>query len=358
MEQNANMRNQKIGKKISTIELIKFIESNKNEIKNIKFIDLNNSINNKEDEKILFLEKANFQEIIVINFLPYNLSNIFLNKQYLHAGCLKTIVYKDNKNYQVSFFTSIISCLKQSFLTSSSLDQKIFISHLIDRMSNESIGIKFSEFNYRNKYKWKRTYIQQEFSNNNFKPNIIKYTSDYFHINIFILDIEKDLLFFGGDEYIPFKKTIFLIKYPDNIFEPLFANNIRTFTVENELIIYLRNNKNIIKMYDLFNKTLFDETFEDLTIYKPKKNIVKIKKERPEQAYDRKILEKQKNTENAENTENIKEQKDLIKYTIKDIKSTLKVAELKIIAENLNISIKNKTRDELLRTIKEYLSNN
>lgn len=426
---NNKPQNQKVGKRISTDDLIKYIKIHKEGIKNVKYIDLNDV---PEQKNPTSLEKAYFQNIVEVNYLPKNLSEIFKlnesNKKYLHGGCLKTINFRNNKYFQISFFSSIISCLKQSFFSATISDQTIFITKLINRLMTESSGVRFTEFAYKKRYDWKKTDVQEDMGNNLFGPNIMKYVSDYFHINIFILDLDRDLLFFGGDEYVPYKRTLFLFKYPDGVFEPLFIGNSRAFTVDSDLIKEIRDNPDYVNVYNMTNKMSlgFEEMQEELIFYKPKKDKVKIKIEKPEEAYDKKKQEKikeqakkdkekkesaKKNVkvedseesqnsdekydedmnaysedsteENEEDNKKIKqlsdnndeekeekpvkatkktiknksvEKESKTKYNIKDIKSTLKVAELKEIAKELGITIGKKTKDVLIEEIKNKLT--
>jgi hypothetical protein len=297
----------KQGKRISKDDLISYIKTNKDVLKNVKYVDLNEI---QEKEKPTFLEKTQFQNLVEIDYFSPNLTQIFKlnssnNRKYLHAGCLRTINTK-TKTFQVSFFSSIISCLKPSFFSSPVSYQISFMNQFIERLKEESTGIKFNEFGYKKKYGWKVNDLKEYINDNQFGPNIYKYVSDYFHINIFILDLEKDLLFFGGDEYIPFKYNIFLLKYIDTTYEPIFVGGQRTFTAESDIVKELiRNNPDNVNVYHMANKMSlgFEESEEDLAIYKPKKDIVKSKedwikdkiekdKNKPEGIYDKKQQEK------------------------------------------------------------------
>lgn len=297
----------KQGKRISKDDLISYIKTNKDVLKNVKYVDLNEI---QEKEKPTFLEKTQFQNLVEIDYFPPNLTQIFKinssnNHKYLHAGCLRTINTK-TKTFQVSFFSSIMSCLKPSFFSSPVSYQISFMNQFIERLKEESTGIKFNEFGYKKKYGWKVNDLKEDINDNQFGPNIYKYVSDYFHINIFILDLEKDLLFFGGDEYIPFKYSIFLLKYSDMTYEPIFVGGQRTFAAESDIVKELiRNNPDNVNVYHMANKMSlgFEESEEDLAMYKPKKDIVKSRedwikdkiekdKTKPEGIYDKEQQEK------------------------------------------------------------------
>lgn len=446
-QSNQNNRIQKQGKRISTESLIKYIQTNKDTLKSINFVDLN-EVNIKTE--ITSLEKAKIQTLIEINYLPPNLSNIFnlnMGPKYLHCGCLN-IINQNGGSIIVSFYSSILSCLIQQFFISSLSDQILFTIKLINTLKKESSETSYSQFAYKKRYGWKPDDIKNDISSNIITPRVMKFVADYFHINIFILDLEKDMLFFGGDEYIPYKRTIFLIKYADQTFEPLYLGNNKVFTVDNELIKDIRNNLDCVNIFQFTDRHLLglEETEEELINYLPKQTQIKIKTERPELEYDRQITEKKrekihdkhtilktesceskydenmnaydensdystdndvpkkkikqlsedeeikqskqtkptkktkltkstKSTKPTKPTEQIKksdsigstgstgsvdlvepiEEKNVVNYKISDIKSTLKLEELKEIAKKLNLPTKG-TKSVLIESIKEKLN--
>lgn len=303
-QNNSHNKTQKQGRRISTDELIKYIKTNKEVLKTVKCIDLNDVPINVQPTS---LEKTQFQNLVEVDYLPTNLSQIFkLNsgQKYLHAGCLRTINVK-TKTLMVSFYSSILSCLIQQFFSAPLGEQINFTLKLLDRLKKDSCGTTYTELAYKRRYGWKPNDIENEINMNLVTQNVMKFVSDYFHINIFILNLEKDLLHFGGDEYIPYKRTIFLIKYPDGIFEPLFVGNTRAFTVDNEIIKEIRNDMDCVNVFNFTDKHVlgFEETEEELVLYLPKQDQIKLKVERPEEAYDKqKVAELNKKNEKIKNT--------------------------------------------------------
>jgi hypothetical protein len=296
----------KTGKRISLDDLFAFLKKNKQVFKDVGCVDLNDT---KDTTVYTSLEKLNFQDFRKVNYLPKNLANIFkLHSadfgKYIHAGTLKTINLKrqDVANLQISLYSSIMTCLKQSFLSLPVSTQVDFISKLIDRLQNESKGSKYEEFCYARKYRWKKSDISNDITHSLSGGNIIKYLSDYFHINIFVLDVDKDELYFGSDEYVPYKKSIFLLKYADETFEPFFTEQTKTFSITDKIMDRIRSKSKDVNVYILCDNMdfKFQEVEEDLDWYSQKPGFNK-----------RDFLaQKQKTRENAKNEESGNESVD------------------------------------------------
>jgi hypothetical protein len=315
--QNFQKTNAKIGKRISKNDLLVFIENNKEIVKNINYVDLNDPVDEIDTNSI---EQVNIQSIVEIRYLPDNLSLILkpnINK-YSHTGCLKTIKSSNKNIIQISLLSSIITCLHYNFSILSLQNQLTFMTKVFERLKNESAGSKFTEFRYFRKYRWNKHDIETDFNNSSCSVKVLKYLSDYFHINIFILDIEKDDIFFTGNEFIPHKNSVFLLKYSDDVYEPLFLGNLRFFSVDSYLINYIRKNPNIIKVMPLNGEDI--DSFKE-EIYNGDNNIV---------------IEK-------------------IEYKLSDVKVTLKLDELKTMAKNLGINCEKKTKSVLIDEIKKLI---
>lgn len=408
---------QKIGERIGINELLQYLKTNKDVIQNIGCIDLN-SINTLKTNTIESITKLQFQDLKKINYLPENLANIFgINldnfHKYLHAGVLQYISHSDGKKINVSLYSSILVCLKHTFLSQQQQNQELFITKLLNRLKTESIGTKFKFFEY-DKLGWNKENLKMSIINGNINPHVIKFVSDYLCINIFILDIQQDKVYFPGDEYISHRKHIFLLKYPDNTYEPCFTEQSRTFTLNDIMVKNLMQHSKKINTYILLNNfdknnnfneqnNEFHEIYEDLTKYvgksskwnknDPIKNITDktdIKKLMHHEvnsyddsinAYDDMITDTQNDVshcklldiENDTSDNNHEKKPKKInkketsqndtsskKYKISDIKTTLKIAELQTIAKNLKISTekngKAKIKKELLDDIKTKLS--
>lgn len=422
----------KTGKKINTDDLLKYIETNKETTKNVNVVDLNETVS---EQNLTSIDKASFQSIQEIKFLPPKLAQIFKinSTKYLHAGCLRSVTIRNGKhqtNLQISLLSSIITCFHASFSTMPVVNQSTFIQKLFERLRIDSSGSKFTQFGYNKKYKWHKTEIETELLKCSYDGKVLKYLSDYFHINIFVLDLERDQLYYPGDEYIPFKNTIFVLKFADGTFEPISTQNIKVFSTQNQIINEIRENPDYVSVLNLGDKMSIgiEEIEEDLKQYIPQekvrvkhekqseiaereekeKNLTKKsdefdesmnaytdsedekpqKKLKEKQANEKQVLPKQNITLVIINTEDSKseisesessesedekpakiqktkkiEAKTEIKAEIKvepkikssDVKSSMKIDELRKIATTLEISHVGKTKAILLAEIKENL---
>lgn len=286
--------NNNSGNRLNIDDIIDYLTKNKNVIKNIGCVDLNTKSDSDEEGEIIKLE---FQNVKKIGYLPKKLKQLFkLNSdgihKFLHSGSLqkmnvqtshKSLDKSTQKTFQelnVSFFSSIITCLDHTFLSQPVKQQQLFLTKLIERLKHVICGSYFNHFGYKD-LKWDQNEMKVEIDKCHIDKKIMKFVSDYFCINIFILDIANDKLYFcGGDEYVSYKKHIFLLKYNNDIFEPCFTEQCRTFThndvIVKDLLLYDKSNIEVYqlsenKKHDKIMK--FTEIEEDLSQF-----IGKIKK--------------------------------------------------------------------------------
>ncbi len=88
----------KPGERIGINDLLKYLKTNKEAIKNIGCVDLNNVNNSKNNAIDTEIVKLQFQDLKKMNYLPDNLASIFkINSdnfhKYLHAGVLQNLSY-------------------------------------------------------------------------------------------------------------------------------------------------------------------------------------------------------------------------------------------------------------------------
>ena len=253
-------------KRISLDDLYAFIKTNKSTFQTIGCINLNDSTHVIED-----LEKLHFQDVRKIQMFPPNISNFLqtsdITHKYLHAGTF--VLTKGSLN--LSLFSSIICCLKRSFLSQTIISQEKFLLALLTRFKKD-IESLFLLHKYDKFYNWNHIEIIADLTNGIFSGQLLHLLCDYFCINIFVLYIDDDSIFFGGGlHYIPYRKHIFLIKYDGDIFEPLFTEQTRLFTLSDELTKSTRKNIRNTKLYSVYGSgiTKPEEFEEDLFKYNP-----------------------------------------------------------------------------------------
>jgi hypothetical protein len=212
--------------------LISFIEKNLSMIDKIGNIDLN----------IYHHEEKSVNKTIKIN----GILDIFFDnsKYYQYSNNLKYLLINDI-THNVSLLSSMIYCLYSQYNDKSEVDKETFIKKLIEKLSSD-VFVKFTEFEY-SKLKWKKNDIVENINKNNIDYKVLKYLSDYFVINIFIID-NKQLYFCGGSDFIQFRKNIFINKHND-LFHPVFTEYKRTFSLSDKIIQNINNNLDKIKLY-------------------------------------------------------------------------------------------------------------
>jgi hypothetical protein len=245
--------------KFSVSELIQYINLNKSAISSVNIVDLN-SIKNLEEKE---LNKLNYRNTKQVHFLPTNLNELFdvENNKYLHSGVLQNI---PSCNNNISFYSSLLICLKPAIFSQESQYQKKIITALL-----ECLKLEVNKFSYK-KYGWNTNDLRKNVIEGVIGSNVIKYVSDYFWINIFILDIENDsLMYGGGDTFIPYKKNIFLIFHKDGSFEPFYNEKNKFFPFNDTLLQNILKNKDKVSVYKLSNSMIceLNETEEDLELY-------------------------------------------------------------------------------------------
>lgn len=276
---NTHSAQKKQGKRISMDDLYKFIKTNKMTFQNIGCINLNDSVQQTEE-----LEKLQFQDVRKIQMLPNSISEFLQvsGTKFLHAG---TFV-KTKGSVNLSLFSSVISCLRRSFLLQTIISQEKFLISFIERFKND-LNALFFLHKYDKIYSWSLTEITSDLKNGIFSGQILHILCDYFCLNIFVLDVEDDSVFFGGGmHYVPYRKSIFLLKFDNDTFEPLFTEHTRVFTLSDELIKTIRNNIRKTRLYSVYGYgvTKPEEFEEDLVKYNPpiKKSKRELQKEKEE----------------------------------------------------------------------------
>lgn len=291
----------------------------------------NDSVNIEQ----LKIQILNEDQYININDFPKNLKNIF-------DPFIKNIV-RYGVNNSSSLYSSVLFLLIENFKNLSNDEKLNAITKLRDKLiafySNESI-LEVNEFMPLN---WIKkdviTYLIQ-LKNNKI---VLKIIAEYFHLNIFILNIAEDNIYVisSNDFFDIFRRNI-IIAYHDDIFEPIMYDKLPMIDYTNELIKKLVNvDKNKLILLKIItdgeNKINFNVGLNNLS------------KCMTDNEYD-------------EIDENIfvKEIESTSKCSIK-LTTKMKLSELQEIALKFNIKIekddcnKKKTKNELYNDINKIL---
>jgi hypothetical protein len=232
------------GKRIDLNDIIKFIEKNKQFIDNpqIEILDINESYTEKR------IQEVRYNLLSDLNDLPTNLTAVFGSiNSFKRIGTVHLVTTPADIN--VSLISSILYLLSDDFIRLNESSQIEFTETFIRRIHKESRK-KFAEYGY-DKLGWDH----RDFINNvkcfNLGKDLLRYVTDFLHINIFILDIDMDSLVYVGEKtYIKNKKNIFLIKHTSGTFEPVFATDCNNFDHNTSIIKKLLNSKFLVERMD------------------------------------------------------------------------------------------------------------
>ena len=235
--------------------ITKRIKSNKQNIK----IDLN--VNNEFEQSNIIkkrvkqnLDKINVSEIVkdhgdiiyneheVIN-IPKKLDNLFDNllfdNYYLYGISI----------HSVSFINSLLYIILSDFKFKNNGEQKKFSIQLKNNLITD-LGSYFKKNKY-SKNDFKKSLMEENIENNIFECSELHYISDYYNINLVVLDYYK-FTYYTGSNYNESNNNVIIIKYndiylplihifgeyPDNLIYKCIINKLKvnnlTETVEND----------------------------------------------------------------------------------------------------------------------------
>jgi|SaaInlStandDraft_4_1057021.scaffolds.fasta_scaffold01392_7 hypothetical protein len=158
------------------------------------------------------------------------LSNLGISKEDFQIN----EVVQQNKNHNISFFASVLFCIKEDYLNLEKNDQILYIYQMRDIMIASLTQEKlFTKMKYRS-LGWRRKDITNELKTFGNDTKVIRFFSDYFNINIFIVnkDTNKIYAVYKEELFNPFKCTIFVV-LEDDIYSPVILNKEKVVSFTN-----------------------------------------------------------------------------------------------------------------------------
>lgn len=244
--------------KLTFDKLLNFIENNKelilnpkNELKteldtldhNLTDDNLIFSINNVDNKNNLDISILEMGYVDKINFLPPNLNKLFYkNLNLIRTGVLTNI---PDMNNNISFITSILSCLMSNF-NMKSIDEQINYIKCIINLVYKNFNNNYAKYKL---FKWKKENVLDNLNKLNINYQISYLYAEYFHINIFIIDLKEDKLYATNNNFISFKKNIFLIKINNN-YEPIYFNDKKYLQYNSDIINTILENIENVNIFD------------------------------------------------------------------------------------------------------------
>ena len=129
----------------------------------------------------------------------------------------------DLENKNVSFYFAVLYCIKDNFEELTDEDKNRYVTLLIKKVINCAGSLLFDRFRYK-VIGWNKKTLATDINSDEITTIVIRFVADLCHINIFVIDIEKDMLFYSGSNpCIIYKKNIILVRHQDSIFEPITA---------------------------------------------------------------------------------------------------------------------------------------
>lgn len=236
-------------------EIFEITQQNVNQIEEIKF-----SLLNLDDKKTI----SDYPETLKEIFDP------FIKQMFRHGS----ITHFKDKTINMSLFDSILSCLLDAYRSLPLGEKEIYIKNMRDKLLTDlnNLGL-FKQFEYKN-LGWKLKDLKESIKLYKNNRMVIRFLSDYFNVNIFLLNILEDKIYaiYGEENYNIYKGTLFLSFYND-VFEPLTYNDTYLWAYHSEPLKKLINvdRQKIIVMDVNFGKTSDPKAFqigsEDLTKY-------------------------------------------------------------------------------------------
>jgi predicted XRE-type DNA-binding protein len=232
-------------KKLTLDYLLEFLQNNiKQEIK-------------KQESSQEELSEDEINEPEINNFINLKIDKKKLNEiidgfDFKRYGVLKTVKGKLKFYSNLSFLSSLSTVINNKFVNYDENRQTNYIKSLKLYVCNTFNKSFYDSNNYKELEKifnFDKLSVSKNLYNYELSRNEILVISDILHINIFILDMSRDQLFFTGKHFVPYKKNVFFLKKEDGFYEPLNYENNFYIDHDNDFIQYLLENNDKITLY-------------------------------------------------------------------------------------------------------------
>ena len=180
------------------------------------------------------------KENIVINVsdFPKKIKRFF-NKNFFRYGVL---TYDDDHN-NISFYSSLLTCLDSSFLTMNKDNKISYINAFRRKLKND-----FNNNKLFKKFKYSEHGISEKILLNEMSDKVsmmvIQSLIDYLSINVIIFnfDDQKRYLIHSRDAYNVYYPTL-ILGFSNDYYEPIFTNKKKSFTYDDKIIKKILKNE-------------------------------------------------------------------------------------------------------------------
>ena len=141
-----------------------------------------------KNEKTLNLDGFPTKENILVNSTDFpKRDKKFFNKNYFRYGILNYDLDHNN----ISFYSAILTCLDDNFISLNKSNKLQFIKILKDRIKNDYNTLNlYKKFKYNEKFGIGKDIIYDEI-NTNLSIPILQLITDYFDLNIIVFNFEN-----------------------------------------------------------------------------------------------------------------------------------------------------------------------
>ncbi len=176
--------------------------------------------------------------------LPTNLKSIFNTIAFFREGPVPYVNVPSDVN--ISFVSSIISLLFSSYGEMKDPNKIMFVEAFIKKIYKECKEF-FNLMDYK-KLGWLSSELFKDIKIFKLTRSTLRFIADILHINVFILDVEEDTLYYVGEEkFVRYKKNIFLLKLSEDNYEPLFTQEYNYIPHDSPIIKKLINSKFLVE---------------------------------------------------------------------------------------------------------------
>lgn len=180
------------------------------------------------------------KENIVINVsdFPKKIKRFF-NKNFFRYGVL---TYDDDHN-NISFYSSLLTCLDSSFLTMNKDNKISYINAFRRKLKND-----FNNNKLFKKFKYSEHGISEKILLNEMSDKVsmmvIQSLIDYLSINVIIFnfDDQKRYLIHSRDAYNVYYPTL-ILGFSNDYYEPIFTNKKKSFTYNDKIVKKILKNE-------------------------------------------------------------------------------------------------------------------
>merc|ERR1711871_1491099 len=203
----------------------------------INFLSPNQAVSKNGEN---FPTKENI--IVNTNDFPKKIRRFF-NKNFFRYGIL---TYDDNHN-NISFYSSLLSCLDSNFLTINTRNKISYVNFFKKKIKDDFINKKlFKKFNYSSSNISEKILLNEISSK--ISLIVIQAIVDYLEINIILFNFDdlKRYTIHSGEVFNMYYPTL-LFGYSNGYYEPIFNSKKKIFTNNDKVIKKIFKN-NIYKM--------------------------------------------------------------------------------------------------------------